>query len=380
MGGGPGTRAPRQGGGPRESGTSGRIHPGRLARLRRELREPNAALLVRHLPNIRYLTGFTGSAAALLVHGDRLLLVTDGRYQVQAAEEVPPTVEVEIADDGLREAVASEISGTGTTRVGFESDHVTVHELEELRDRCPEVRWEPVRGRVERLRSRKEEPEVEAIRAAAELAEAVLADFLDEIREGVTERELAAELEYRLRGAGSEGAPFETIVAAGERSALPHARPTDRRLREGDLLLVDFGAIQSGYCCDLTRCFVLGASRKWQRELHSAVRRAQDAALSVVSAGSAAASVDRAAREILEEAGLGEAFTHSTGHGLGLEVHEDPRLHRSSEEVLAPGQVVTVEPGAYLSGRGGVRIEDDVLVQTEDHLLLSKFSTALVEL
>lgn len=375
------------------AGASGDSEPGppgdpaapRLQRLREAMakegtEEERAVLLVRHPPNIRYLTGFTGSSAALLVGPDRTLLLTDARYRVQAAEETSGDVEVEITDNGLRDAVSGHLGDRGSGRVLFEADHVTVAELEQLREKAAPVEWVPVTGCVERLRTQKEPEEVEAIEAAAELAEEVLRDLLAETSEGVSERELSAELDYRLRRAGSEGSPFETIVASGPRTALPHARPSDRPLRRGDLLLVDFGAVRSGYCCDITRNFVLGPARDWQSELHAAVRGAQEAALDAVSPGVEAASVDRAARQVLEEAGLGDAFAHSTGHGLGLEVHEEPRLHRTSEQVLQAGQVVTVEPGAYLEGRGGVRIEDDVVVVPEGRRVLTKFSRALVQL
>lgn len=308
-------------------------------------------------------------------------LVTDFRYRDQAAEEVPDDLPVWLAEDGWREEVAARLpSVSGDGPVGFESDHVTVLGREKLAEAAPEVEWRGVEGPVEELRQVKSAGEVERIRTAASLGDRVLEEFLGAVEEGATEAELAAELDYRVRRAGSEGVAFETIVAAGPRSALPHARPSQRPVREGDLLLVDVGTRIDGYCSDMTRVFCLGPASSWQRDLHASVRRAQQAALDRVRAGAAAAEVDAAAREALDGAGLAEHFGHSTGHGLGLEVHEAPSLSDRSEAELLEGAVVTVEPGVYLSGRGGVRIEDDVVVRAERPERLTEFSRNLREL
>lgn len=277
--------------------------------------------------------------------------------------------------------VTSDVTGEGASaagaRVGFESDRLTVRDRERLEEAAPDVRWSGVSGLVEELRVRKSDDEVGRIRRAARLGDRVLEDFLDGVAEGASETELAAELDYRLRVAGSEGVAFDTIVAAGPRSALPHASPSDRELREGDLLLVDFGARVEGYCSDMTRVFCLGPPEEWQRSLHRSVLRAQRAALELVEAGVEAAAVDGAAREALEADGLAEHFGHSTGHGVGLEVHEGPAVSGRSDERLQEGQVITVEPGAYLEGRGGVRIEDDVVVRPGDAEVLTGFPREL---
>lgn len=340
-----------------------------------------------HPANVRYLTGFTGSAGFLLVGPDGGGLVTDFRYREQASEEVPDGLPVWIHGDGWREEVAARLSDvTGEeasadgASVGFEGDRLTVRDRERLEEAAPDVRWSDVSGLVEEMRVRKSDDEVERVRRAARLGDRVLEAFLDGVAEGATEAELAAELDYRLRIAGSEGVAFETIVAAGPRSALPHASPSDRELREGDLLLVDFGARVEGYCSDMTRVFCLGTPKEWQRSLHRSVLRAQRAALELVEAGVEAAAVDGAAREALEEEGLAEHFGHSTGHGVGLEVHEGPALSGSSEDRLRAGNVVTVEPGAYLEGRGGVRIEDDVVVRSGGAEVLTGFPRELREL
>lgn len=333
-----------------------------------------------HPPNVRYLTGFTGSAGRLLLGPEGAGLVTDSRYRDQAAEEVPDELPVWIAGDGWREEVAARLSSVADGPVGFERDRVTVRTREELAEAAPEVEWRGVERLVEDLREVKAEAEVDRIRRAASLGDRVLEDFLSAVEEGVTEAELAAELDYRLRRAGSDGVAFETIVAAGPRSALPHARPTARPLRAGDLVLVDFGARIDGYCSDMTRVFTLGPASRWQRELHEAVRGAQEAALEAIRGGVRAAAVDSAAREELSRADLAEHFGHSTGHGLGLEVHEAPSLSDRSEASLREGAVVTVEPGVYLSGRGGVRVEDAVLVREDGPERLTGFSRNLREL
>lgn len=334
-----------------------------------------------HPPNVRYLTGFTGSAGYLLAGPDAAGLVTDSRYREQAEQETAAGLSVWVAEDGWREEVARRLgSVVGEGPAGFESDHVTVRGREKLSEAAPDVEWAGADGIVEDLRQVKSAAEVERIRRAASLGDRVLGEFLDRVEEGASEADLAAELDYRLRRAGSRGVAFETIVAAGPRSALPHARPTERPVREGDLLLVDFGARVDGYCSDMTRVFCLGPAAPWQARLHGSVRRAQEAALSAVRPGAGVAEVDAAAREALDEAGLSEHFGHSTGHGLGLEVHEAPSLSGRSEAELREGEVITVEPGAYLSGRGGARLEDDVVVRPGGPERLTEFGRGLREL
>lgn len=338
-------------------------------------------LLVGHLPNIRFLTGFSGSSALLvLLREGALHLLTDFRYEEQAAEECPRGVSLRIARDGLFPELGRLLDSGGPRRLGFEAEHLTVRDRRELGERCGRVAWEAVGPLVEELRARKDETELERIRAAVAVAERALAETLEVVREGMPEFEVAAELEYRLRRAGSGPLPFAPIVAGGPRSALPHAEPGRRPLAEGDLLLFDFGATSGGYCCDLTRTFVLGPAAAWQREVHQAVLEAQAAALAAIETGRSGREVDRAARRCLEALGWGERFGHSTGHGIGLEVHETPRLSRRSKDTLETGNVVTVEPGVYLSGRGGVRVEDDVVVDAEGPRLLTRFSRDLQEL
>jgi Xaa-Pro aminopeptidase len=322
----------------------------RLTRLRVDLaaRGLDAALLT-HAPNVRYLSGFSGSSGMLLVLPDESCLITDFRYREQAIAEVDGVAEVMQAENGLTSTLAGRLEDNAQVRkVAFEA--------------------------------RKSAGELSSIEHAVRIAERALEETLGVIEEGVCEQELASELDYRLARHGSEGAPFDTIVASGERTALPHARPSERRLTEGDLLLLDFGATSAGYCSDITRTMILGEPRPWQREIHASVLEAQAAALHCIVPGEPASNPDRAARDCLKRAGLAERFGHSLGHGIGLEVHEGPRLHRRSKELLEVGNVVTVEPGVYLPGEGGVRIEEDVVIIDGGCRVLTSSSRALREL
>lgn len=334
-----------------------------------------------HVPNLRYLSGFSGSSGLLAVRPGDAVLVTDSRYETQATEEVDPAVDVKIARDGPFAVLGELASGWGgKPRIGFEPDHLSVRAMARLEEAAPGLDWAPAEGFVEELRALKEPGEIEWMARAADVACRALEATLARVEEGASEKEITAELEYRLRLAGSEGPAFESIVAVGPRSALPHARPSGRRLREGDLLLLDFGAVIEGYRSDLTRTVVAGPPAPWQRSVHEAVLAAHDAAIEAVKAGAAAADVDAAARDLLTEAGYGERFGHSTGHGLGLEVHEGPAVSWRSDAILQTGNVVTIEPGVYLPGRGGVRLEDDVLVEDAGARRLTDFPLILREL
>jgi len=338
-------------------------------------------LLISYLPNVRYLSGFTGSSGFLLVEPNRATLFTDFRYETQAAEELEPPFEHRIVSNGSWSALAEwfDTSPPGR-RLGFESAHLSVAERDRLAAACSSVIWEPTEDVVERLRAVKGEVELASIEAAVDLADLVLEMMLPQIRVGVTEAELAARLEYRLRSAGSGPLPFEPIVAFGERTALPHATPTDRPLAAAELVLLDFGASIDGYCSDMTRVFTVGRAAAWQRDMHREVLASCEAGIAAAGPDVPCAAVDAAARNRLAEAGLAEWFGHSTGHGIGLEVHEAPRLHADATDTLAAGNVVTVEPGVYLPGRGGIRIEQVVAVQADGCRVLTRSSPELIEL
>jgi Xaa-Pro aminopeptidase len=346
------------------------------------LLEENAldGLLVQHLPNIRYLTGFSGSAALLLVRTDGCILISDFRYAAQAAQEVGDLARVEIDQVNVWQRLRRLLGERPAALLGYEAHVATVRDAERL-SAATTARLAPTQDLVERLRAAKSADEIEAIRAAAALAEAALDETLPQIRVGQTEFEIAALLEAALRRRGSEWHPFPTIVASGPRSALPHARTSARVLGRGEWLLLDFGAQLGGYCADLTRTVVVGAAAdERQRSIYELVRTAQDRALRHVRAGMSGREADALARDLIASRGFGEAFGHSLGHGLGLEVHEAPRLSRTVDDALPVDAVVTVEPGIYLQGWGGVRLEDDVHLAADGPECLSGNRTELLEL
>jgi Xaa-Pro aminopeptidase len=332
---------------------------GRLQRLRRRLEaERTTALLISHLPNIRYLVGFTGSNGLLLITADRAMFWTDNRYREQSAQEVAGA-EILIPNGGdLLKAAGRRLSGC--RRVAVEFDHLTMAAAQRLVPSRSGMKNGS--GWVEELRAVKEPAEVEAIRASIELASSIFPRVLAEIRPGRREAEIAARLEFELRRAGGDGTAFDTIVASGWRAAHVHGRASGKKIEKRELVVIDYGVTLDGYVSDMTRTVCVGRPSPRTRQVYSAVLDAQLAAIAAVRAGVAAAAVDRAARRILDRAGLGEAFVHSTGHGLGLDVHEQPRIAARADRRLVAGNVITIEPGAYLPGWGGVRIEDVVLV------------------
>lgn len=337
------------------------------------------ALLVQSLPNIRALTGFTGSAGVLLMRTPEPVLVTDFRYAAQAPREVGGAARIETDRVSPWHLLLRLLDETPPVCLGFESQVLTARDLSRLETaRC---RLHPTTDLVERLRAVKYPEEVEAIRAAAALAQQALAEFVGTVRVGQTEFALAASLEGALRRRGSEWHPFPTIMAGGPRSALPHAGTSARPLQRGEFLLVDFGARVDGYCSDLTRTYVVGArADERQRAVYALVESAQRRAREGLRAGQSGREADALARDVIAEHGFADAFGHSLGHGIGLEVHEAPRLSPLAEEPLPARAVVTVEPGLYFPGWGGVRLEDDLYLDPAGTQLLSDGQTELVEL
>ncbi len=337
-------------------------------------------LLVTHLPNIRYLTGFTGSAALLLMRPTDAVLVTDFRYATQAPREVGEAARVDVDTVSVWQRLAKELSAVPLESLGVEAQSLTIRDAERVSG-ATKGRVVPTVELVERLRAAKDPDEVRAIRCAAALAQDALAEVLPELAVGRSEREVAAALEAALRRRGSEWHPFPTIVASGPRSALPHARTSGRVLESGDWLLLDFGAQVNGYCADLTRTVVVGQrADDRQRTVYELVQAAQRRALDHLRAGMTGREADALAREVIAERGFGDAFGHSLGHGLGLEVHEAPRVAPTADAPLPLHAVVTVEPGIYLPGWGGVRLEDDVYLGPDGPECLSDNRTELVEL
>lgn len=357
--------------------------PERLAALRRRLASAELdGLVVASLPNVRYLTGFSGSSALLLVTAGAAVFLSDFRYREQAPQEIGGLARISTEGGGLWERLLKLLpEEPGLTRLGYEAHVLTAREAARLvRDERP-GQFVPVDDVVELLRMVKAPEEVAAIRDAGSAATRALEETAGQVRSGQTELEIAGALEGALRRAGSEGYPFPTIVASGPRTALPHARTSRRVVAPGDLLLLDFGAVVDGYCSDVTRTFVVGAAPSArQREIHGLVAAAQGAALGALRAGLTGRQADALARDVIEGAGCGEEFGHSLGHGLGLEVHEAPRLAKTVEDPLAASAVVTVEPGVYLEGWGGVRIEDDVVLRPGGAELLTDFPRELMRL
>jgi Xaa-Pro aminopeptidase len=342
----------------------------RVARLRASLEAAGCdALLVTHLTNIRYLTGFTGSAALLLVHPDRLTFVTDGRYEEQAAGQLGDAgVEAEVLI-GRSVALQREALGErtqGVARLGLEADHVSwADQRRYAQEWFPGTELVAATGLVEALRLVKDAGEVARIEAACAIADAALATVAPQLEEGPTELAFALELDTEMRRQGADDLSFETIVAAGPNGSRPHHSPSGRRIERGDLVVIDFGALVDGYHSDMTRTIAVGghaALDETQARMVEVVRASQAAGVAAVRAGASTKDVDAACRNVIAEAGWAEAFVHGTGHGVGLDIHEEPRVSWSADATLAPGHVVTVEPGVYLPGHGGVRIEDTVVV------------------
>lgn len=355
--------------------------PERIGALRARIASAGLdALLVTHLANIRYLSGFSGTAGLLLVDPTRVVLITDFRYEEQAAQEVSPAVAVEIDRVNVWDRLRKLLRLAAPSVLGVEQEHLVVRDLRRVAEATP-GRVEECRDLVEALRVVKSPEEVDAIRRAAILGQEALAVILPGIHPGRSELEVAAELERELRRRGSEWHPFPTILASGPRSALPHARTSQRVIQGGELLLVDFGAEVEGYSADLSRTFVVGrrADRR-QSEIHAVVQAAQHRARTGIRAGQTGREADALARDVIAQAGFGPAFGHSLGHGLGLEVHEAPRLSPTSDVPIPGGAVVTIEPGIYLPGWGGIRLEDDIHLGPDGPVLLSDGRTDLVEL
>ena len=339
------------------------------------------ALLVTSLPNIQYLTGFSGSSALVVATPGETLFVTDFRYQTQVADEVGDLARVVIEPVSLWTGLWQQLGKlSGVRTVGFEPSHMTYRDFQRLQESGGRWKWEPSGELVERLRERKDAGELACIQRAADVATRALKRALERVVTGMSELEVAGLLEHALRDEGSEGFAFPSIVAAGPRSALPHAQPTGHRVQRGDFLLFDFGAVVDGYCSDVTRTVVMGAATPEQREVYEVVRAANQAAVAAVHAGITGRDADAVARSYIERHGMGELFGHSLGHGIGLEVHEAPRLARTNELPLPAGAVVTIEPGVYRAGWGGVRIEDDVWLGPDGSRVLTDFTRELLEL
>ena len=318
------------------------------------------AFLTTALPNVRYLAGFTGSNAALLLTQDRAILFTDPRYQTQAPQETD--CEVRVVKGPLLAELAKWLKRLAVKSLGFEGNRISFEEYKQLKENATGVTLKPLAGVVESLRMVKSSDELATIRASVQLNSAALEHALEKFSPSMTEVDLAAEINYRVRLLGADGTAFDTIVASGERTALPHAHPTDHPISTNELLLIDMGATVSGYASDMTRTYAVGKLDAKSRRIYRAVLESQLAAIDAIKPGVTCAAVDRAARKVLRGYGVEKFFIHSTGHGLGLEIHERPRVGRKDMTRLEEGMAITIEPGVYQEGVGGVRIEDTVAV------------------
>jgi Xaa-Pro aminopeptidase len=353
----------------------------RLTALRASLSSSHLdAILVTALPNIRYLTNFSGSSALLVVTETDALFISDFRYDTQARAEVGDSARIIIEPSSLWGALWSALPDMHIHSIAFESTHVTHADFRRLVEAGSRYEWRPSVNLVEALRESKDAGEIAHIRDAVSIAEKALGETVTQVKAGMTELEISGILEARLRSNGSESFPFETIIASGARSALPHARASVKPVAKGEFLLIDFGAVSGGYCSDITRTFVLGKASDEMRDIYDVVRESNATASGGVRAGMRGRDADALARGYIERAGWGKEFGHSLGHGIGLEVHESPRLAKSADAPLPLGSVVTIEPGIYRSGWGGVRIEDDVLLEAEGPRVLTTFVRDLIEL
>jgi len=366
-------------------------HKARQQRLQKALSPHHLdALLVTHLPNVRYLCGFTGSAGALLVSGTKSVFFTDGRYTDQARAEVQ-AARIVITRKGpmagaadwlsVQQKAGRRASSASGTRVGIEGEHLTVAARSRLAKLLPSgVRLREAPPLVEEGRLIKDEQEIQCIRSAVLLGASLFDRALETIRPGVLETEVAAEMEYAARSAGAQAMSFDTIIASGKRSALPHGRASRTAIPSQGFVVCDFGVILSGYCSDMTRTVYVGRASAEARRVYQAVKQAQQAGVDAVRPGINVGEVDKAARKSLQNSGLAKYFTHSTGHGVGLEIHESPRVAAGQTEILRPCMVITIEPGVYVPGKWGVRIEDMVVVTEQGCEVLTPTSKELVEI
>jgi Xaa-Pro aminopeptidase len=352
----------------------------RLQAVRRHLEASKLdALLVSHLPHVRYLTGFTGSNGLCIISRRKQFFLTDNRYRHQSKDEVRGFRIFASSASLVEMAVRSGILSRAR-RIGFEAQYVSVSFLRDLKKRQPRKRFVPAYSVIERISALKDEREIDAIRRAVEITDKVFRKVLRAIKPGVTEMDIAAEIGYWHRRYGSDGDAFEPIVASGPRGALPHARPSKKKIRKGELVTLDLGCRVDGYHSDLTRTVAVGSPSVRAKKIYHVVLEAQRMAIEAAKAGVSARLLDAIARSHIRRSGFGRFFSHSLGHGLGIEIHEPLRLSATSKEILQDGNVVTVEPGIYIPGFGGVRIEDDIVVRQDHCEVLNRASKELIVL
>ena len=337
------------------------------------------AIYITNITNVRYLTGFTGSAASLLIVGNDSHFFTDGRYTEQVKDQVKNS-QIHITGSSHIKEIQTQNLLDKDYKVGFESDHINYSMFQALRKLFSNVNWVETSNIVELIAAVKDQEEINSLKTAVEITDKVFDDILPMLKEGVSENKIAATMSYKFKEYGAEGDSYDPIVASGWRSALPHATPTEKCFENGDFVVMDFGALYNGYHADMTRTVIIGGATEKHKEIYGIVLESQLAGIDKAKAGITGAEVDSACRSIIDNAGYGKYFNHSTGHGLGLEVHTLPRLSSINKEPLLENYVVTIEPGIYIPKWGGVRIEDDCWIKKDSCRPMNKSTKELLSL
>jgi Xaa-Pro aminopeptidase len=353
----------------------------RIKKLQRILREESLDLfLVTFLPHVRYLSGYSGTNGVILISPYSSIFLTDFRYQEQAKEQVKDLKIVIVPRDLFAGLPGLPILESRRIKMGFESEHLNCKTYRRLKNLLPECLLVPLEKTVESLTVKKDQNEIENIKKATEITDLVFSEIVSYIKPGLRELDLSAEIEYRMKGFGSSTPYYETIVASGKRSALPHGVASSKKIQKGDWVTMDFGAVVDGYTADLTRTIVMGKANKRQKEVYNIVQKAQSHAINKVKAGMRACDLDKSARNLIKNAGYGKYFGHGLGHGIGLLIHDNPAINPTNQQLLEPGMVITIEPGIYIPNWGGVRIEDDVLITQRECEVLTTSEKNLMEL
>ena len=319
---------------------------------------------ITNLTNIRYLTGFTGSAGSLLILDNKQYFFTDGRYIEQSKNQVK-NCEIHITGSAHYQAINAKKILNNDSNIGFESDYVSVGLFNQLQKTLNHINWQPFSGIIEKIAAVKDDFEIQSLQTAIDITDEVFLQIIPELKRGAIEKEIAAKISYLFKMNGAEGDSYEPIIGSGFLGALPHARPTEKKFEKGDFVVMDFGALYNGYHADMTRTVVIGEASSKHKEIYDVVLESQLSGIKIAKAGVTGQAVGKACRDVIQKAGYGDKFIHSTGHGIGLEVHTYPRLSHVNKNPLLENYVVTIEPGIYLENWGGVRIEDDCLIKKD---------------
>ncbi len=347
----------------------------RIEKLRNTLKD-NEAVYISGYPNIFYYSGFTSPDARLIISHNEQIILTDSRYTIQAKEQAP---DFELMD--ISKSYKSAFERTGNVNLGFEGEMLTVKELEKIKSVITQKQSiDDMHEKINAPRKIKDKAEIKKIAQAEQIGDEAFSYVLNKIHTGMSEKEVALELEFFMKRAGASALSFETIAASGARSAMPHGTASDKLIQNGDFLTLDFGCVFEGYCSDMTRTVVLGKAQGWQKEIYDVVLTAQQEALKAIESGKKCSDIDKIARDIITGAGYGENFGHGLGHSVGIEIHEMPSLSPKCDEIIAEGHVLTVEPGIYIEGRGGVRIEDLIVVENSKPRNLTSSTKELIEI